>query len=112
MRAQGETMKCANYFQNKGAGHELNESCRRAMVTWIRQLQKTLNLSPESVWIGMSYFDRYLSSGRGNSKKALKSKRKFQLAAITAFYTAVKIYEPFVLDLDVLTRICRGLYTR
>lgn len=81
------------------------------MVTWITQVQKTLSLSPETVWIAMSFFDRYLSSGKGNSRKVLRSKREFQLAAITSFYTAVKIYEPVVLGIDMLVQICRGTYT-
>merc|ERR1719203_352913 len=81
------------------------------MVTWITQVQKTLSLSPETVWIAMSFFDRYLSSGKGNSRKVLGSKREFQLAAITSFYTAVKIYEPVVLGIDMLVQICRGTYT-
>merc|ERR1712151_923450 len=39
------------------------------------------------------------------------SKRKFQLAAITAFYIAVKIYEPVVIGIEMLESICRGTYT-
>merc|ERR1719203_2014631 len=81
------------------------------MVTWITQVQRTLSLSSETVWIAMSFFDRYLSSGKGNSQEVLGSKREFQLAAITSFYTAVKIYEPVVLGLDMLVQICRGTYT-
>lgn len=112
MRVQGETMKVSNYFRNRAAGDDLNESCRGAMVTWIRQVQKTLELSPESVWIGLSYFDRYLASGRGRSREALRSRSQFQLAAITAFYTAVKIHEPVVLGLNTLVQICRETYSK
>lgn len=89
----------------------LDESSRKAMVTWITQVQKTLGLSSDVVTIAMSYFDRYLSSGRGNSHAVLNNKCKFQLAAITCYYTAVKTYEPVVLGLDMLVQICRGTYT-
>mmetsp|Transcript_15666 Transcript_15666/g.33083 ORF Transcript_15666/g.33083 Transcript_15666/m.33083 type:complete len:293 (+) Transcript_15666:183-1061(+) len=113
MRAQEETTRCFNYFtRNSACGDDINEACRRAMVTWLSQVQKTLSLSPESVWIAMSFFDRYLSSGKGKSQEALKSKRYFQLAAITAFYTAIKIYEPVVLGIDMLIEICRGSYKK
>lgn len=112
MRAQGESMKCSNYFRKGAASGDVNESCRGAMAKWIREVQGTLGLSPESVWIGMSCLDRYLDSGRGNSKEALRSRRQFQLAAITAFYTAVKFQEPVVVSLDMLTQICRGTYTK
>ena len=72
------------------------------MVKWLQQVQSTLKLNPDTVWIAMSIFDRYLCSGRGGSVRALEDKCKFQLAAITAFYTAVKIHEPVVLGIDML----------
>ena len=81
------------------------------MVIWITQVQQTLNLNSETVAIAMSFFDRYLSSGRGNSQAVLHNKEQFQLAAITCFYTATKIYEPVVLGLDMLIQICRDTYT-
>lgn len=109
MKVQEATMICFNYF--KGNSDCIDELCRKSMVTWIQQVQKTLGLSPETVWIAVSFFDRYLSSGKGNSRGVLRSKCKFQLAAITAFYTAVKIYEPVVLGIDMLIKICRGTYT-
>eukprot|EP00571_Detonula_confervacea_P014616 CAMPEP_0172309086 /NCGR_PEP_ID=MMETSP1058-20130122/9480_1 /TAXON_ID=83371 /ORGANISM="Detonula confervacea, Strain CCMP 353" /LENGTH=193 /DNA_ID=CAMNT_0013021639 /DNA_START=58 /DNA_END=636 /DNA_ORIENTATION=+ len=110
-RVQEATIKCFNYFKSDAVAcsDDINEACRKAMVTWIEQVQKTLSLSPETVWMAMSFFDRYLSSGKGID--VLKSRCKFQLAAITAFYTAVKIYEPVVLGIDMLIQICRGTYT-
>jgi hypothetical protein len=101
--------KCFNYLEaNNG---DIDDGCRRAMVTWINQVRAALSLSPDTVWIAMSLFDQYLSSGEGNSREVLRSKRKFQLACITAYYTAVKIHEPVVLGLDMLMQICRGTYT-
>jgi len=109
-RVQEATTICSNYFKNNAvACGDIDESCRKAMVTWVEQVQKTLKLSPETVWIAMSFFDRYISSDKGTD--VLKTRCKFQLAAITAFYTAVKIYEPIVLGIDMLIEICRGTYT-
>ncbi|KAL7541266.1 hypothetical protein ACHAXR_012027 [Thalassiosira sp. AJA248-18] len=111
MRVQEETMRCSNYFiRTAPTNDDIDESSRKAMVTWIQQVQKTLSLSPETVWIAMSFFDRYLSSGKGKSLSVLKSRCKFQLASITSFYIAVKIYEPVVLGIDLLLQICRGRY--
>mmetsp|Transcript_36274 Transcript_36274/g.78272 ORF Transcript_36274/g.78272 Transcript_36274/m.78272 type:complete len:301 (-) Transcript_36274:91-993(-) len=119
MRVRDETIpKCINYFNltaNNNATREeggIDETCRTAMVTWITQVQKTLSLNPETVWIAMSFFDRYLSSSRGESQKALGSKREFQLAAITSYYTAVKIYEPVMLGIDTLMEICHDTYSK
>lgn len=111
MLVQEATVRCHNYFNKSPSDDMLDESSRKSMVTWITQVQKTLGLSSEVVTIAMCYFDRYLSSGRGNSHAVLNSKCKFQLAAITCYYTAVKTYEPVVLGLDMLVQICRGTYT-
>lgn len=102
--------RCFNYFKRARSG-SIDESSRKAMVTWLQQVQKTLSLSPDTVWIAMSIFDRYLCSGKGGSTRALEDKCKFQLAAITPFYTAVKIHEPVVLGIDMLLVVCRHAYT-
>ncbi len=112
MRAREDsTKKSFNYFEKYNACNRLNELSRKAMATWITQVQQTLSLDAETVWIAMSYLDRYLGSDRGDSREVLRSKCKFQLAAITSFYTAVKIHEPVVLGLDMLVQICRGTYS-
>ena len=82
------------------------------MVKWLQQMQFTLNLSPNTVFIAMSIFDRYLCSGRGGSTRALEDKCKFQLAAITAYYAAVKNHEPVVLGIHMLLIVCCHAYTK
>ena len=105
------TTRCFNYFKHKRRG-SIDKSCRKLMVKWLQQMQFTLNLSPNTVFIAMSIFDRYLCSGRGGSARALEDKCKFQLAAITAYYTAVKIHEPVVLGIDMLLVVCCHAYTK
>jgi hypothetical protein len=103
---------CINYFKRaRVSGNVIDESCRGAMLNWLRQVQCQLELGPDTVRIAISIFDRYLSSGRGKSVIALMDKSIFQLAAITAFYTAVKIHEPVVLGIDMLQLVCRRAYT-
>lgn len=110
MKAQEDTTGCFYLNMHNILCGDTNEACRKSMVTWLTQVQTALSLSPESVWVAMSFFDRYLSSGRGNSHEALTNKRLYQLAAITSFYTAIKISEPVVLGIDMLVQICRGTY--
>lgn len=110
MRSREATTSYVNYFDEDTPRGDIDEACREAIVTWLTRVQEALSFEPETVWIAMSFFDRYLSSGKGNSHATLASKCQFQLAAITAFYTAVKIYEPVVLDVDMLVQICRGSY--
>lgn len=103
--------RCFNYFSKKHHSYgNIDESCRKAMVTWIQVVQTTLSLSPDTVYIAISIFDQYFSSGKGNSNCVLKEQSKFQLAAITAFYTAIKIHEPIILGLDMLLVLCRNAY--
>eukprot|EP00571_Detonula_confervacea_P006939 CAMPEP_0172320742 /NCGR_PEP_ID=MMETSP1058-20130122/41293_1 /TAXON_ID=83371 /ORGANISM="Detonula confervacea, Strain CCMP 353" /LENGTH=296 /DNA_ID=CAMNT_0013036069 /DNA_START=131 /DNA_END=1021 /DNA_ORIENTATION=- len=110
MRSQeNATSACYNYFQRNSC-KDVDKACRESMVVWCQQVQKALKLSPETVWIAISFFDRYLSSGKGKSKQALEDRYKFQLAAITSFYTAVKIYESTELNVVTLAKLCRGFY--
>jgi hypothetical protein len=102
MRYQESTLVVYNYFNRSplpsSSSHDMimtdvededimDESSREAMVIWLVRLQKTLGLSSETVSIGISYLDRYLSSGRGKSRNVLHNRCHFQLAAITCFYT-------------------------
>lgn len=110
MLAQEATLDFFKHFRSTNACG-INKTWRNAMITWIQQVQKTLLLSPDTVWLAMSFFDRYLRSGKGKSAHVLKDKLEFQLAAVTTFYTAVKIHEPVVLGIDVLVMLCRGIHT-
>ena len=108
---------CYNYLQLNHAAnkdtYKVDESCRTSMVTYIQQLQKSLKLSSETTYIAISFFDRYLSSGRGKSNDALGDKYKFQLACITSFYMTVKLFEltsPIELNVVTLARVCKGYY--
>jgi len=99
------TIQIKNYFTA-----EVNEACRKAMIDWCFTVVDAFDLSRESVAISMSLLDRYLSSNNGKSCDALQSKQKFQLATITCFYIAVKIYEPVQLGIAMLLKLCRGYY--
>jgi len=110
-RQEDEVSCCINYLQ-LSTNNEIDAKCRTQMVTWCQQVQKALKLSPETVWIAISFFDRYLSSGKGKSRAALQDKYKFQLAAITSFYIAVKLYENVELSVDTLAKLCKGYYAK
>lgn len=106
MRSQEEkTSKCRNYLNSL-----VDTSCREAMVDWCFIVVDSFNLSRETVGIAMSIGDRYLSSTKGKSLKALVNKQMYQLATITSFYMAVKVCEPVQLGIDMLVKLCRGYY--
>ncbi|KAL3801645.1 hypothetical protein HJC23_013150 [Cyclotella cryptica] len=99
--------RCSNYFHRSSV---VDESCRTAMVNWLFQISDALSLNRETVGIAMSFLDRFLSSSTARSAKALDDRHQFQLAAITAYFIAVKIYEPVQLGVDMLVKLCRGFY--
>ena len=99
---------CYNYLTNENI--TIDESSRSAMVTYLQQVEQTLKFSPETTWIAISYLDRYLSSGRGNSHSALHNKYQFQLLAITCFYISTKLFEDVELSPLVLSKLCKGYY--
>ena len=112
MRGQGdEVSTCINYLQFS-YNNSVNVSSRTAMVTWCQQLQKKLKLSPETASFAISFFDRYLSSGKGKSRQALQDKYLFQLSAIVSFYISIKLYEKTELTVDTLVKICKGYYAK
>jgi len=107
MCARDETAtRChRNYFKE-----EVNEDCRKKMVDWCFTVVDSFNLSRESVWRAMDILDRYLSSGKGLSVKALENKQSFQLASTVCLYMAVKVYEDVEMTIDFLVKLCRNYY--
>lgn len=109
MRSQEESISLShNYFLKS---HPVDAGSRTAIATWCDQVADTLSFSRETVSLAMSYFDRYLSSGKGQSGDSLQSKDQFQLAAIASFYLAIKLNEPIVMGIDHMSRMTRGFYS-
>lgn len=57
----------------------------------------------------MSYLDRFLLTAAG--LPVLGDTNAFQLAAMTSLYTAVKIHEPEIMGVDLVSKLSRGQYT-
>ncbi|KAL9178828.1 hypothetical protein ACHAXT_003959 [Thalassiosira profunda] len=108
LRQEDESVQCYNYLAR--ASEEVDEEARASMQKWIRQVAAAMTLDAETGWIATFYLDRYLSSGKGRSEEALQDKYLFQLAAIAAFYLAVKLHSRVKLDAASLARLCRGYY--
>lgn len=66
--------------------------------------------SRQTVAIGMSYLDRFMSTDHPTAAKALCSKKQYQLAAMTCLYIAIKIFEPIAFDTALLSEISHGCY--
>ena len=51
-----------------------------------------------------------MSSGRPRARKVLQDRKEYQLATMTALYVAVKLHEPKLFDISLLTQLSRGSY--
>ena len=99
-------VRCVNYFTPV-----VNATCRRLMIDWSFTVIDAFGLNRETVGMAMSILDRYLSSDKGKSNEARNSTKIFQRSVITSLYIAIKIHEPTVLGVQLLVKLCRGVYT-
>mmetsp|Transcript_6063 Transcript_6063/g.12046 ORF Transcript_6063/g.12046 Transcript_6063/m.12046 type:complete len:370 (-) Transcript_6063:148-1257(-) len=84
----------------------VDEECRMKMCEWCYQVIDFCKLRRETVDISMSYLDRYASLARN----VLMDRRKYQLAAMTSLYVAIKIFEP-PLPISSVSDLSRGVYS-
>eukprot|EP00956_Cyclotella_meneghiniana_P003848 scaffold4649_cov72-Cyclotella_meneghiniana.AAC.10 len=93
---------------NKGI--QVDAECRAKMVEWCYQVTDCCEFKRESVAIGVSYLDRFMSSNHVTAVNALYSKKDYQLAAMTCLYMAIKLFEPVVFDTALLSEVSHGCY--
>lgn len=88
----------------------IDRVCREKMTRWCYQVTDFCKFRREAVAIGMSFLDRFLSSSSPRAQKALSSRKEFQLASMTTLYISVKLFEPMVIDAELLATISQGCY--
>lgn len=125
MRCQEESFLCTDYLSGNcdvvqcGNGtirHSIlppvvDVGCRTKMCEWCFQIADFCKYQRESVGIGMHYLDRFLCSGSEAARMALMNKKVYQLASMTAFYIAVKLFEPSQIEVKTLSELSRGCYS-
>ena len=87
----------------------IDVECRDKMCEWSYQIVDFCSFSRESVEIAMSYLDRFLLTRIGSA--VLEDRNIYQLASMTALYTAIKIHERQALNPKVVSQLSRGAYT-
>lgn len=117
MRKQEQAYTCRDYlYQEDGCVRErlalpqtaINVSCRSSMVQWKQTVVGFIGFDPETVEISMSYLDRFLATENG--REAINCRTVFQLASMTALYTAVKINCAEALTPKLLAELSQGVY--
>lgn len=86
----------------------VNVDCRTKMAQWCYSVVDFCSFNRETVAVAMSYLDRFLLTSAG--LPVLGDTNAFQLAAMTSLYTAVKIHEPEIMGVDLVSKLSRGQY--
>ena len=88
---------------SSSSNSQINELWREKICEWCYQVVDHFDFNREVVSVAMSYLDRYLATRTVN-------RRIFQLAAMTALYLAIKLYEPGKLRMSSLIDLSRGYF--
>jgi len=88
----------------------VDESCRSVMGKWCNDIADFCNYKRETVAIAMNCLDRFMSTPKGQ-QEILLDRNLYQLAAMTALYSSVKIHEPEVMDPNLVSRLSQGVHT-
>ncbi len=97
---------CANGGHSQASSSsnsQINELWREKICEWCYQVVDHFDFNREVVSVAMSYLDRYLATRTVN-------RRIFQLAAMTALFLAIKLYEPGKLRMSSLIDLSRGYF--
>ena len=88
---------------SSASSSEINEMWREKICEWCYQVVDHFDFNREIVSVAMSYLDRYLATRSVN-------RRIFQLAAMTALYLAIKLFEPGKIRMSSLIDLSRGYF--
>lgn len=99
----GAPVAAARAGESSASSSEINEMWREKICEWCYQVVDHFDFNREIVSVAMSYLDRYLATRSVN-------RRIFQLAAMTALYLAIKLYEPGKIRMSSLIDLSRGYF--
>jgi hypothetical protein len=84
--------------------------CRFRMSEWCYQIVDFCKFKRETVAFAMSCLDRFLCTPSG--REVLLDRGMFQLAAMTALYTTIKVHEPEAMEPNLVASLSRGAFNR
>ena len=113
MRHQEQSYQVSDYLTNLPvtALHEspVDEECRQVMAKWCNDIADFCNYSRETAAIALNCLDRFMTTPDG--RQILLDRNQYQLAAMTALYTAVKIHEHEAMDPELVSSLSRGAHS-
>jgi hypothetical protein len=87
----------------------VDASCRFVMAKWCNEIADFCNYKRETVAIAMNCLDRFMSTPSG--QEILLDRNLYQLAAMTALYSSVKIHEQEAMDPNLVSTLSRGVHS-
>lgn len=87
----------------------VDASCRNLMAKWCSEIAEFCKYKKETVAIAMNCLDRFMASPSGY--KVLLDRNQYQLAAMTALYSSVKVHEQEAMDPNLVSSLSRGVHS-
>jgi len=87
----------------------VDANCRFVMAKWCNEIADFCNYKRETVAIAMNCLDRFMSTPSGQD--ILLDRNIYQLAAMTALYSSVKIHEQEAMDPNLVSTLSRGVHS-
>jgi len=87
----------------------VDASCRFVMAKWCNEIADFCNYKRETVAIAMNCLDRFMATPSG--QEILLDRNLYQLAAMTALYSSVKIHEQEAMDPKLVSTLSRGVHS-
>lgn len=87
----------------------VDASCRFVMAKWCNEIADFCNYKRETVAVAMNCLDRFMSTPSG--QEILLDRNLYQLSAMTALYSSVKIHEQEAMDPKLVSSLSRGVHS-
>lgn len=114
LQQEDDTYIISDFFRDLPAqtchGTPVDAAARRQIAAWVVNIMDACNYKKEYAAITMNVLDRFVSTTDG--RKVLLDRSEYQLAALTALYTSVKIHCPQALSPDLVAKLSQGSFTR
>lgn len=91
-------------------GAPVDATARQQIATWVINIMEACNYKKEYAAITMSLLDRFVDTADGH--QVLLKRSDYQLAALAALYTSVKIHCPQALSPELVAKLSQGSFTR
>jgi len=110
MQQQEDHYCVTDYFATTSLENtSVDESCRSMMGKWCNDISDFCNYKQETVAIAMNCLDRFMATSCG--EEILLDRDLYQLAAMTALYSSVKIHEQEAMDPNLVSHLSQGKHS-